>query len=338
MNEYLVRASALEGFAETVMALGGDPAALLSAVGIPADSKDPEAWLPYSALLRLLELAAVETGCPHFGLELSRQQGPRILGTVGFVMQQAPDVGTALAELSRHFAFHNQGADVSLQVKDGVALLGFHVKDTSSVGSRQQYDLSVGVGINILRLLCGPQWTPRGVYFVHSEPEDLRPFRALLRCPLHFDWDTNMMSFDAGILQQPISQANEQLHRILEQHLIQLKQQFPDNLSAQISHLIRQALLTGDCSIERVSSYLSINKRTLQRQLKSAGTSYKELLENVRFDMATRYLLDSNGSLTNLADMLCYAELSAFSNAFKQRFKRSPRQWKKENAAGIAAG
>ena len=72
MSEYLVRASALEGFAQTVTALGGDPTALLAAVGIPIDIKDPEAWISYAALLQLLELAAEETTCPHFGLELSR--------------------------------------------------------------------------------------------------------------------------------------------------------------------------------------------------------------------------------------------------------------------------
>ena len=337
MSEYLVRASALEGFAETVTALGGDPTALLAAVGIPIDIKDPEAWVSYAAMLQLLELAAEETACPHFGLELSRHQGPNMLGIVGFVLQQAPDVGTALAGLARHFAHHNQGAEVSLEIKDGIALLGFRVKDRTLVSSHQQYDLSVGVGVNIMRLLCGRQWVPRAVYFVHPAPNDLRVFRELLRCPLHFNWDVGMMTFDAEILQQPITQANEHLHRILAQHMNQLQQQFPNDVSAQVSHLIHQALMTGDCSIERIASYLSVNKRTLQRQLKTAGASYKELLENVRFDIATRYLLDSDGSLTNLADMLCYTELSAFSNAFKQRFKQSPREWKKANTPKTAA-
>lgn len=136
-----------------------------------------------------------------------------------------------------------------------------------------------------------------------------------------------MLSFDAGVLQTPLSQANDHLRRILETHLSQLKTDFPDDYSAQVSQLIRQAIMTGDCSIERVAGYLSINKRTLQRQLKAEGVSFKELLEDVRFAMATRYLMDSRGSMTNLADMLCYSELSAFSNAFKHRFKQSPRQW-----------
>jgi AraC-like DNA-binding protein len=92
-------------------------------------------------------------------------------------------------------------------------------------------------------------------------------------------------------------------------------------------------LTTGDCSIERVANFLAINKRTLQRQLKVHGTNYKSLLEEVRFDIAQRYLRESNGSLTTLADMLCYSELSVFSNAFRQHHGMSPREWKKKQAA-----
>ena len=332
MSDYLVRASALAGFADTVTALGGDPAALLRAAGIPTDIEDPDAWMPYAAWLRLLKLAAEHTGCEHFGLELSRRQGTDILGPVGFVMQQAPDVGTALSELARHFAQHNQGADVSLEVSEGIAMLGFHIKETSLLDNRQQYDLGVGIGCNIMRLLCGPQWNPKAAYFMHPAPENLRPFRELLRCPLHFDWEASIMTFDASVLQTKISQANEHLRRILEEHLAQLQRSYPNDTSAKVQHLIHQAMATGDCSIERVASYLSVNKRTLQRQLKAEDVSYKALLEKVRFEIATRYLLDSSGSLTNLADILCYTELSAFSNAFKQRFKQSPREWKKAHA------
>ena len=116
------------------------------------------------------------------------------------------------------------------------------------------------------------------------------------------------------------------------EHLAMIKQSFPDNYPDQIRYLIRQALVTGDCSIERVADYLSVTKRTLQRRLKAEGTSYKTLLEEVRFNIATRYLLESTASLTTLADMLCYSELSAFSNAFKTQTGLSPRQWRAQYA------
>jgi AraC-like DNA-binding protein len=60
------------------------------------------------------------------------------------------------------------------------------------------------------------------------------------------------------------------------------------------------------------------------------GTSYKDLLEEVRFDIARRYLRESSGSLTVLADTLDYAELSVFSNAFRRRYGMSARAWKKK--------
>ena len=111
-----------------------------------------------------------------------------------------------------------------------------------------------------------------------------------------------------------------------------IKRSFPDSYPDQIRYLIRQALYTGDCSIERIAGYLSITPRTLQRRLKTEGTSYKLLLEEVRFTIASRYLLDSRASLTTLADMLGYSELSAFSNAFKSKTGLSPRQWRAQYA------
>ena len=140
------------------------------------------------------------------------------------------------------------------------------------------------------------------------------------------------MTFDAGILDNPIREANPQLHQVLDQHLKNLQLNFADDYCGQIRHLITQALTTGDCSIDRVASFLAVNKRTLQRQLKAQNTSYKDLLEEVRFNIARRYLRESCGSLTALADMLCYSELSAFSNAFRQCHGTSPRQWKRQHS------
>ena len=331
MAEYLVRAAALEGFDDVVRDLGEDPAKLRRQVNLPADVADPDSWISYRAFLQLLELAALRTGCDHFGLLLSRHQDISMLGSVGFIMRQAPDVRTALVELRRYFAHHNQGGEIVIRVEEGYAMLGYEGK-LANVGMRQQADLAVGIGKNLLQLLCGPGWRPKAVYLLHARPADPSPYEKLLQCPVHFDCESGMMAFDAADLDRPIDRADPQLHRILAEHLSLVKTSYPDDFSSQVRHLIRQALLTGDCSIERVADYLSVNKRTLQRQLRAVGVSYKNLLEEVRFDMATRYLVESSSSLTVLADMLCYSELSAFSNAFKNHFGISPRDWKKQHA------
>ncbi|MEE8303690.1 MAG: AraC family transcriptional regulator [Candidatus Tectomicrobia bacterium] len=328
MAEYLVRASSLEGLDDLVRDLGGDPDELRSAAGLPASPAAPDSWISYRAFLNLLELSAEALNCPHFGLLLSRQQGINILGSVGFVMREAPDVITALVELSKYFAHHNQGADVSLRIESGLAYWSFESKMPGSVPMRQQMDLVLGVGLNIMRMLCGARWNPRAAYLTHAAPHNRKPYQALFDCPIHFDAESCLMIFDAATLEMKMSEADDQLHKILEEHLTLVKQNYPNSYPDQIKHLIRQALLTGDCSADRVAAYLSTTKRTLQRRLKTESTSYKTLLEDVRLDMATRYLMDSRASLTNLADMLGYSELSAFSNAFKHQTGLSPREWR----------
>ena len=78
-------------------------------------------------------------------------------------------------------------------------------------------------------------------------------------------------------------------------------------------------------------------KRTLQRQLRSHNTRYQDLLEEVRFTIAKRYLRESNGSLTALADMLCYSDLSTFSTAFRPYHGVSPRNWRNHASTGLSS-
>lgn len=330
MSDYLVRASALTGIRATVEALGGDADRLLQQLGLTEEELDPESWISYPKFLQLLEKASLETGCPHFGLRLSERQDVGIFGALGFIIQQAPDLRTALRELITRFSFHNQGANLSLDVDNGVASLQFACKLEGELPTRQQEELAAGIGVDLLRLLWRSNWTPMAIYFAHAKVDDVRPYRERFRCPVHFDWETTTIAFDAAILDAQIEKANPQLHRLLESYIGELQLTHGDDFPGKVRYLIQQAMYTGDCSIERVAGTLALNKRTLQRRLKADGTSFKALLDEVRFNAARKYLCESHGSLTALAGMLCYADLSAFSNAFRQRFGVSPRAWKQQ--------
>ncbi len=332
MVDYMVRAASLHGIRATIEEQGGNADALLQQVGLLNAELDPESWISYRSFLQLLANAALSTGCPHFGLELSRHQDIGILGTLGFIIQQAPDLRTALRELTTHFSHHNQGADVSLIADGSIAQWRFTCKLEGKVPISQQADLVAAIGVGLIRLLLNPNWSPNAVYFSHARPQDLKPYKKCFNCGVFFNWDSSYLTFDAAILDSPISESNPLLHRVLQDHLQMMQSQFPNDYCGQVRYLIQQAMTTGDCSIERVANSLAVNKRTLQRQLKTHDTSYKDMLEEVRFDIARGYLLESGGSLTALADMLGYSELSAFSNAFRQRHNVSPREWKKQHA------
>ena len=332
MDDFLVKASVLSGVRATIEELGGDADASFKRTGLSDVDLNPELWISYRSFLLLLEDASQATNCPHFGLQLSRHQDISIFGALGFVMKQARDLRAAVTEMSTYFMHHSQGGNVSLTVEDGVAQWRFTCKLEGKAPTRQQDDLAAGNAFNLMRLLWRPDWTPTAIYLSHAPTADIKPYKAYFDCPVIFNWDAPVIAFDAAILDCPISDANVQLHSVLEDYLSNLSLTFTEDYCGQIRYLIKQAMSTGDCSIERVANFLAVNKRTLQRQLKDYDTSYKDLLEEVRFDLAQRYLRESNGSLATLADMLCYSGLSALSTAFRRRFGVSPREWKQQQA------
>ena len=332
-RKYLIRAIALENYDTVVRELGGEPGSLMRAVGLPYPIVEPESWISYERFLQLLDHSAHTLGCKHFGLILSRQQGLNALGSVGLIMQQARDVGGALRQLVEYHRFHNQGGEVVLSLDRGKALLSFRERIPGAVPWHQQLDLAAGIAVNFMRLLCARQWSPERLYLPHAAPENTRPYREVFRAPVTFDWEEGMMVFPESDLAIPLSNSDPRIQAILRQHVTGLEQSYPDSYSDQIKCLIRQAMFTGDCSLDRVAGYLSVNKRTLQRRLRQEGNSFKELLDEVRFEQATRQLRESRTTLTELAQRLGYSELSAFSFAFKHRYGMSPREWRRQQSS-----
>ncbi len=329
MREYMVRAGSLKGFHPTCESLGLSPQTMLSNVGIPTNILDDEDQLvSYNSFLKLLNLSAEMSGCPFFGLELSQHQKLDMLGPIGFIMESSPDVATALKHLNTYFHVHNEGADVQLSVSEHRAEINFLVKSDIDISTQQQVLLSCGIGLNIFRIMCGSQWRPERILFTSKEPEDAKRIRQHFDCPVQYNQEINAFIFKAETLHKPITEANPQLHKILKQHLEQQLHSHSETLSDQVKNLIAQLLFTDEVNIEKSAELLSISRRKLQRQLKEEGHTFKELLDQVRFEQAKRYLQESRIPLTQLSDMLGYAELSVFSRAFKRHSGKSPLEWR----------
>lgn len=136
--------------------------------------------------------------------------------------------------------------------------------------------------------------------------------------------------FDAHLLESPLSAADKNLHRLIQQHLESLDQLSIHELPTYVQQLLRSFLPNGRVTVELIANYMMLSPRTLQRYLANEGTSFQALQDQTRQALATRYLRDSEISLTQLAGLLGYSDLSAFSRAFQRWFGKSPREWQKQ--------
>jgi AraC-like DNA-binding protein len=84
----------------------------------------------------------------------------------------------------------------------------------------------------------------------------------------------------------------------------------------------------SQASIELVAHQLNLTVRTLQRQLGSAGSSFSGIVEEVRRDLAVRYLLNPRYPIGRVAALLGYTNQGAFTVWFQKRFGMTPREWR----------
>ena len=330
--EHITRAGSLSGFAEQVLELGGIPEVIYERANFDSNLlKQPDNPIPYRTFLTLLCLAAAETGCAHFGLLLSRRQNLTMFGAVGLIMKQSEDVRGAWKDLINYYHIHNQGSTIELVEDKEISYLTFFINRSGETGHRQQADLAAGIGYNVMQMFCGPQWRPLRVFLSHDMPKDPLEYKRILGAPVFFDQEVTAIFFNSRDLDVKLEGTDEQLREILKQHLGLQSGNSRLQYSSNVKRVIARAIQDGDCSIELVSRYMSINKRTLQRQLQERQLTFKSLLECVRFDMATKYLRESTIPLSQISDILCYSNLSGFSRAFKRHGGASPRQWREES-------
>lgn len=324
-----VRTAGLDGFQTLVAELGGDPAALIARCGLaPAALDDGDNVIPFGVGARLLHLAAEETRCPHFGLLLGQRQDLALLGPVGFLMQHSPDVRTALTSLLAHMHLHVQGAVATLTTSGGLASLAYSVQLRGIVGVEQVYNICMANEVRFLQLLCGTDWRPVAVHFCYRAPRDEKPFREFFGVPVHFDRPTSAVFFSADSLDKPISSADPKLRAILQKYIQQIEAQHGDDFLGKVRQVVRTLLPSGSCTAERVADQFCIHRRTLHRLLAEQGTTFEQVVDTMRRDIAFTTLEQSDVKLAQLSEMLGYHEPSAFTRAFRRWTSMSPSEWR----------
>jgi AraC-like DNA-binding protein len=299
--------------------LGYDPDAVLEELGFDGSLfDDPDNVITYANRSRLIQQCVGKTGCTHFGLLIGQHTGPSAFGLAGFLMQQSPDVSTALYSLIRYSHLHVRGAVIYMEKENDLAFLGYSICQANVEAHEQIEDGAVAIAFNTLRKLCGPSWKPREVHFSHIQPDDCRPYKQFFNAPLKFDAERNGVLFSAHWLQQPVAGADPELRHYLQKQINQLDNKYSDDFAEQVRRVMHPALLTQQATADRVAAIFSIHPRTLNRRLKTCGTNFQELADQSRFEIAHQLLENSTMPLTQIAATLGYADTSAFSRAFRR--------------------
>jgi AraC-like DNA-binding protein len=331
----LVRAAALTNFHEVAAAAGVDPLPLLREAGLSASMlREPELKLPAEKAARLLELAAAASGLESFGLRMAETRRLSNLGPVGLLVRDQPTLRESLVVLLRYHVLINGALALSIEEEAGVVVIREDVIVGAPQPVRQSVELAIGVMLRLMRQCLGPHWQPRRVCFSHAAPKDTSTHLRVFGPCVEFDHDFNGIVCARADLDTPNANADPAMAHYVQQMIdsaLGPAEQAP-TLLEDVRRAILLLLPSGRCSIEQVSDSLGVVCRTVQRRLAEQGFTFSGLMNDLRVELATRHVIDSDRPLTEVAALLGFSAPSGFSRWYHGQFGCSPKQARAQRA------
>jgi AraC-like DNA-binding protein len=317
---------------------------LLSAGGLDKSRlADPDGAVPVAAFDTMLDAVADRYHDPLMGLHLAGVIQPATFGAVGYLMQACTSFADVLKVATRYNGLLSNIGTTSLQHRPGFVHVCWQCTAGSDALRRQATEYVIGAFVVMARLLL-PEKPDlvRAVHFAHARPAcaaQVREYVDFFRCPVHFEQESTCFVVANDALREKLHHGDAFLKDILDRHARELLQRrrTTTSLADEVRHLIRSMIAGGAPSMAAVAAQLGMSHRSLHRRLSDGGCSYRDLLEEIRLELAHRYLQATQEPVSHAAARLGFHSHQAFMRWFKQRSGQTPGRFRSECIARDAA-
>jgi len=330
----LIRSACLTHYAEVARSVGLDPELMLKRARLPLTAIErPDLRIAVAAVRRLFEISAGESGVETFGLRVAERGDLSDLGPVALVIRDQPTIGTALQALSRLLHILHEGMLLRIERHEDIVILTTVLRGRAQ---RQATEAVVATLYLVIRALYGPDWRPLEVHLMHSPPVDRRFHRQFFGCEVNFDCDFDGIVCKASDMERTIPWADPNLARYVQSRVDALYGR-AESFDAKVGALVRELLPSGDCRIERVAERLCCDRRTIHRRLADCGTTFSEIVDTERAELAARLVEDRTTPIAGIAELLGFSAQSAMARWFRHRFGCSITQWRRNHRPPFAS-
>ncbi len=306
--------------------LGIDRSTLLAAARLDEeDLRDPDARVPIPAFVALWRALLESRPDPGLGLRFGAAMTAREVGLVGYLMMHSPDLETALRRLVRFCRILGETNRASLTVERGTGTFSWE-PDSRLQAIPQTIDWILAAVLTVSEELTGSELRPLEVHYPHPKPATPGAVPGGGRTRARWDRERAALVLRASDLKRSVSAADSTLGSYLEKHAETVLRALPfqHSYSRRTRLAIWSQLREGEPTLDCVARELKIRPRTLQRRLNEEGSSFSELLDEVRRTLATSLLEDRSLGIHEIAFLLGYSEPSAFYRAFRRWQQVSP--------------
>ena len=308
---------------------GLDIKGLLARAGLNAGQiADPQTRIAVPSQIRFLNLVADALQDEFLGLHLAERYDLRETGLLYYVGASSATLGEALQRLARYSTLVNEGTRIGYRDQDGLTIT-FEYVGTSRAKDRHQIEFFVVTLLRLCREFAGRALSPKAIRLVHRRAGLPAKWKALFRCPVKFGSDVDEVSYPKTAVSMPVISADPYLNELLLNYCEEARSRRglePETWRARVENAIAPLLPHGQAKAEEISKRLGRSQRTLTRLLAVEGVTFSDVLDDLRHDLARRYLKEPDLPISKVAWLLGYRETSAFNHAFRRWTGTTPRR------------
>lgn len=303
-------------------AAAGVPAALLQRdTGFDlARAADPDARIPLAQEEALWNEAAARTGDDAFGIHAAEALKPGALDVLDYAVRTAPTLRASLERLARYNRLLHDVAVFTL-IDRGEVLRIEHAFHAAAVPCRHAAEFTLASLVVVGSQMNGAPIRPLLVEFRHQEPASVREHQRLFGLKPRFSAAVNAIEFAAADVDRPTLSADPALFNVIQRHaeaLLAARPEPTETTSRRVRRMLGESLGQGEITLAEMAARLHMSPRSLQRRLADEGISFDGVLDELRRELALRYLADPKIAIGEVAYLLGYSEPSAFHRAFKR--------------------
>lgn len=280
----------------------------------------PNTRIRHRAMMELVDSVLHEAGDPLLGLRAGRLAEPSDFAILGDLCRPAADLRQAIECVGRYMHLLHGAQEARLIERDHLAIWQLRITD-SVPQLRAVNDFALSCVCWFLRSYADDRKILREVHFMHGSATDLAEYAHVFgNATLKFGRPNNALVFERSFLDTPMAFANPGLMSAFEKLGDEMLETLlcSESIGARVRRLIIKHIASRGMSMAAIAQSLSISESTLRRRLAEEGTSYNELLVDVRTELVNQYLSDRRFAAADVATLLGFAHVSGLYRAFKR--------------------
>jgi AraC-like DNA-binding protein len=254
-------------------------------------------------------------------------------GMYGFAILSSMDYRRTMSFAMTYHQLATPLGDIEFREQNGLGVWRFEPRPIVRHNPRLcrfVVEMQFGIIVSLLRDIMGPAFKPREFRFASGQPEDAGRYPEILGAPALFEQSENAVPFDAAWLDGKTHVGNDITYKAVVELCDSMLEEF--ELRAGIAGRVRQRLmlnLTRPGGLDEIAEALNMSARTLRRKLREENTSFRNVVDEMRKELAIRYLRDTQLTIEDIADLMGFSDAANFRHAFRRWTNATPRVFRR---------